>query len=246
MQITAPPCLTLATWNIHRACGADGRHDARRIVDLIAADPRLGRADILSLHEAEGEQPPHAGFAALADLPAQTGLHSVHSGPALRWGAQSQGFLGTILYMRAPLVAAQVRVVDLPGHYPRGAVMADVAGGAVPFRLIATHLSLTQALRIVQIRTIAQSLARLSPLPVVLMGDLNEWRPWGGWALHPRVAGRQFHGAARTTFPARWPILPLDRILCDRPGAVRAPLALRDAAYGLASDHLPLTAQLWL
>lgn len=238
--------LGCATWNIHRARDARGHVDPQRILRLIADDQRLGGADILSLHEAEGEEAPFAGFPPLANMHAATGLHSVHRDAASRWGPASQGFLGTILMLRPPLVAARVQVVDLPGHYPRGAVVADVTGGAVPFRVVATHLSLLQALRIVQMRTLAQVLNRLPPLPLLLMGDLNEWRPWGGLALHARVAGRRLHGAACRTFPARLPLLALDRILCDVPGAVRGTTALRDAPYRTASDHLPLTARLVL
>lgn len=238
--------LRCATWNIHRARGADGRFDPRRIADLIGADSRLGGADILSLHEAEGEQPPFEGFLPLAGMHAKTGLCSVHVDAGARWGADSQGFLGTILMLRAPLVAARVQLVDLPGHYPRGAVLADVTGGPVPFRIVATHLSLSQPFRIMQMRTLAQALNRLAPLPLLVMGDLNEWRPWGGWALHAGVVGRQLYGTARATFPARAPLLPLDRILCDVPGAVQDTIALRDKVYRTASDHLPLTARLML
>jgi endonuclease/exonuclease/phosphatase family metal-dependent hydrolase len=238
--------IALATWNIHRARDAQGRHDAQRVTRLVAGDSRLGKADILSLHEAEDEQHPYAGFPQLACLHAKTGLRSVHAHEGARWGAGSQGFLGTILMLRAPLKALQVRVIDLPGHYPRGAVVVDVVGGPVPFRVVATHLSLSQPLRVAQMRTVGQVLNRLPALPVVVMGDLNEWRPWGGWALHRRVVGRQLHGQARATFPARAPILPLDRILCDVPGAVRGSMALRDAVYRTASDHLPLVARLVL
>jgi endonuclease/exonuclease/phosphatase family metal-dependent hydrolase len=238
--------LGCATWNIHRARDAHGHFDPQRITRLIADDRRLGGADMFSLHEAEGEHHPFAGFPALACLYAKTGLRSVHVDPGSRWRVGSQGFLGTILMLRAPLVAAKVQVVDLPGHYPRGAVLADVTGGPVPFRVVATHLSLLQTLRIVQMRTLAQLLNRLPPLPLLLMGDLNEWRPWGGWALNERVVGRRLHGTARSTFPARVPFLPLDRILCDVPGAVQGTMALRDKVYRTASDHLPLTARLVL
>lgn len=238
--------LSCATWNIHRARGADGQHDPERIARLIALDSRLGGSDILSLHEAEGEQHPYAGFPALASLAARTGHRSVHVEPSSRWGADSQGFIGNILFLRPPLMAQEVAMIDLPGHYPRGAVLVDVTGGAVPFRIVATHLSLIQPLRIVQMRTVAQALDRRAPMPLVVIGDLNEWRPWGGWALSARIAGRRLHGHARATFPARAPFLPLDRILSDVPGAVHDTMVLRDDVFRTASDHLPLTARLTL
>ena len=241
----APGGLACATWNIHRTRGADGRTDPARVLAAILGTPALGQADILALQEAEEECPPHAGFPALADLPAQTGLCPVHD-KASRWGEASQGFLGTILYLRPPLVAAHVAVLDLPGVCARGAVVAEVLGAPRPFRVVATHLSLSQALRIVQMRTIAQHLARRPAMATVLIGDLNEWRPWGGLALLPRIAGRRLTGPAVATFPARLPLLPLDRILCDVRGAVTGARAIATPAVRAASDHLPLAAALSL
>lgn len=238
--------LTCATWNIHRACGADGRFDPDRVLRVIADDARLGGADVLVLQEAEAERRPFAGFPALASLSSRTGLHSVHTVPDRRWGPASQGFLGTLVFLRPPLVAEQVTLVDLPGFYPRGAVLVEVQGAARPFHLLAAHLSLSQPLRVVQMRTLAQLLNRRAALPLVLVGDLNEWRPWGGLALSARVAGRRLLGPVRATFPARAAILPLDRILSDRDGWVRDVLAIRTAAVRAASDHLPLTARLVL
>ncbi len=238
--------LACATWNVHRARGADRRVDPDRILAAIRATRDLACADILTLQEAEGECPPYPGFAALADLPGLTGLRSVHGDPASRWGDASQGFIGTILYLRPPLAATHVAVIDLPGVCPRGAVLAEVSGGPRPFRVVATHLSLSQPLRIVQMRTLAQHLARRPAMPTVLMGDLNEWRPWGGLAFAPRIAGRRLTGPAPATFPARLPVLPLDRILCDVPGAVTAARPLVTPEVRAASDHLPLAARLTL
>ena len=83
-------------------------------------------------------------------------------------------------------------------------------------------------------------------MPTVLLGDLNEWRPWGGLALSRRIAGRHLTGPARATFPARLPLLPLDRILCDVPGAVAQARAIATPEVRAASDHLPLAARLTL
>jgi endonuclease/exonuclease/phosphatase family metal-dependent hydrolase len=113
-------------------------------------------------------------------------------------------------------------------------------------RAITLHLSLAQPLRVAQMRTLAQHLDRRRPMPLVLLGDLNEWRPWGGLALSARVTGRPLHGPARATFPARAPILPLDRILCDGASRLTAVCALNGPLARTASDHRPLRATLTL
>ncbi len=89
--------LVCATWNVHRARGADGRVRPARVTEAIDAAivPRL--PDILALQEADMECPPHAGLLDTAQISASTGLRYVHSVPSLRWGPESDGFLGTIL-----------------------------------------------------------------------------------------------------------------------------------------------------
>jgi endonuclease/exonuclease/phosphatase family metal-dependent hydrolase len=149
--------------------------------------------------------------------------------------------------MIAPcLTVTDGAVVDLPGHYPRGAVVLDVETPAGPLRTVTLHLSLAQPLRIAQMRTLAQHLDRRRPMPLLILGDLNEWRPWGGLALSRRVTGRRLAGPVRATFPARSPVLPLDRILCDRAGTLTEVRALDGPLASTASDHRPLRAVLTL
>lgn len=249
-MLDADTALVCTTWNVHRGRGADGRLDADRIAraissELCAPGPGAARTDILALQEADTERLPYAGFLPMDRIVRDTGL--VHSQPpSLRWGAESHGFHGNILLLAPHLIVTDGAVVDLPGHYPRGAVVLDLATPAGPLRAITLHLSLGQPLRIVQMRTLAQHLLRRRPMPLLILGDLNEWRPWGGIALSPRVTGRHLHGPARATFPARAPILPLDRILCDARGTLSEARALDGPLARTASDHRPLRATLTL
>jgi endonuclease/exonuclease/phosphatase family metal-dependent hydrolase len=137
-------------------------------------------------------------------------------------------------------------VVDLPGRCHRGAIVVDATIGGSRFRIVATHLSLSQMLRAVQMRVIGQVLFRLPPMQTILLGDLNEWRPWGGLAFSLSIVGRRFHGAARATFPVSRPFLPLDRILSDAPGAVSGTTVLGGPGILAASDHRPLCARVRL
>jgi endonuclease/exonuclease/phosphatase family metal-dependent hydrolase len=86
------------------------------------------------------------------------------------------------------------------------------------------------------------ALAASSPLPTVVLGDLNEWRPTGS-ALG--VLAPWFGLApSRPSYPSRLPMFSLDRILGWPLGLVSdvevhdSPLARK------ASDHLPLKARL--
>lgn len=241
-----PAPLRCVTWNVHRGVGADGVRNPARVMDVIAQEIVETGPHILALQEADADCPPHAGILDVDRIAEDTGLRHAQLDSALRWGPQSHGFLGSVVFLHPRLTVAAAAVVDLPGHCHRGAAVFDLSadGGAASFRLAVVHLSLAQWLRALQLRTLAQFIRRKPALSLVLMGDLNEWRPWGGFALSSRIMGCSMHGAAVRSFPARAPILPLDRILCDRADVVGGVRALSSLAIRAASDHLPVAAQL--
>ena len=235
--------LECVTWNVHRARGADGRVDAGRVVDALLQEVcPPGGADILVLQEADAEGAPQTGLLDLQRIAAATGLVTVHREPALRWGPDSHGFHGVVVLLGPSVRLEGGTLLDLPGYFPRGAVVLDLAGPAGPFRLVATHLSLGQALRLAQMRVIGQFLARRAARTTLLVGDLNEWRPWSGLAFAPQVVGRRFAGPAPATFPVGRPVLPLDRILATAPARVLRARVLDGPGIRAATDHRPLAA----
>jgi endonuclease/exonuclease/phosphatase family metal-dependent hydrolase len=238
--------FTCVSWNIHRGKGRDGRVDPARIASVLAQDVCTPPLDALILQEADEEQPPHRGFLDLARIETTTGLSYVQAMPATRWGLESHGFLGVIYFVHKSWEVQEVTLLDLPGHCHRGAVIVDLSRSGTALRLIGTHLSLTQALRVAQMRTIGQHLFRRAPRQTVLCGDLNEWRPWGGLALSPRVSGLALSGPVRVSFPMGWPFLPLDRILASAPARVMRVERLDSPAIRDSSDHHPLRGEVVL
>ena len=240
------PLFSCASWNIHRGRGGDGLVNPVRIADVLERDICHPMLDALILQEADEELPPHRGFLDLARVEAATGLRHVHSAAESRWGTDSHGFLGVIIFVRPEWHIEDVTLVDLPGHCHRGAVIADLAGDGQLLRLIGTHLSLSQGLRVAQMRTLGQHLFRRPTRQTVLCGDLNEWRPWGGLALSRRVTGLAFAGPAPATFPIGRPFLPLDRILATSPARVVRTRVLDSEGIRMASDHRPISAEIML
>lgn len=233
--------LTLVTWNIHRGRGRDGRIDPVRVADAIAADIAPVAPDVLALQEADDESDRQFGVLDVEALERAIGLKRL---AGLEWGSESHGFQGNVLFLAPHLVVTSAQPIDLPGVWPRGAVAVDFETPRL--RLIATHLSLSQALRAAQIRTLGQFHARRPAMPLVIVGDMNEWRPWNGLAFSRRVSGVELGGPARRTFPSRQPLLPLDRILCDPSGQLSDVRSLDTHRLRAASDHLPLTGRLAL
>lgn len=240
------PELACVSWNIHRGKGQDGRIDPARTVDVLLSEVALPGTGLLVLQEADEEQRPHRGFLDIQRIEAQTGLRHAHPDQAMRWGADSHGFLGVILFLAPDIRIDNMVLLDLPGHCHRGAVVLDATRAGRAFRVIGTHLSLGQPLRIAQMRVIGQHLRRRHPRQTVLIGDLNEWRPWGGLALSPHVIGQALKGPVRASFPVARPIFPLDRIMTTAPGYVTAMKALDGPGIRMASDHRPVAAQVTL
>jgi len=238
--------LSCLTWNIHRGRGRDGRVDPTRTLSTLVEDVWHQECDILALTEADAETRPHQGFLDVKAIEAGTGLYHAQAASALRWSEGSHGFLGSVVFFHPSLSMIHAEVLDLPGVYHRGACVFELQRGQRRFRLIVTHLSLTQMLRVAQMRTIGQYLHRRPEQPTILIGDLNEWRPWGGMAFARRIVGKPFAGPAKASFPAARPFLPLDRVMCTPPARVSSLRTLSSNAIVETSDHLPLIAEVEL
>ncbi len=243
---TPPVPFTCVSWNIHRGRGNDGVIDPDRIARVLHHEVAPPGLDALILQEADTETPPHRGFLDIARIEAETGLAHLHGNPSHRWGSESHGFLGTVVFLNRAATVEEVVLIDLPGHCHRGAVVVDITQDGRELRLIGTHLSLSQGLRMAQMRTIGQHLFRRAPRLTILAGDLNEWRPWGGLALSPRVTGLTLKGPAQATFPVSRPLLPLDRVLVSPPARVTETRVLDGPGIRMASDHRPLRARIAL
>lgn len=236
--------LDCMTWNVHRCRGRDGIVDPGRTADVLIDMLRERPADLVVLTEADEEQPPYGGLLDLDRIAEESGLRSAHLDASLRWGDRSHGFLGTLVLHNDRLSLRGGHLLDLPGHYPRGATILDFGVADSVFRLVATHLSLGQPLRVAQLRAIGQYLSRQNEVQTVLAGDLNEWRPWHGLAFSRRVAGRVFEGPAYRSFPASFPLLPLDRIKATAPAKVTEAGVMSSRRLRETSDHLPLRARI--
>jgi len=124
--------IVVATYNIHRTVGRDGRHDPERIGAVL----RELDADVVALQELEWR----AG-AALERMCRCAGdlQYLAVAGPTL---VVRGGHYGNVLLTR--LAVLKVERIDLsqPGHEPRGALDVTLAAGGERLRIIATHLGL--------------------------------------------------------------------------------------------------------
>jgi endonuclease/exonuclease/phosphatase family metal-dependent hydrolase len=223
--------LRIASYNVHRAIGIDGRRDPERILAVV----REIDADVLALQEVESRQ---LGDGMLDWLARETGFEAI-AGATLE---HDGGHYGNGLLSRCPVKASGLRDLTWRRREPRGAIAADIECDGRPLRVVATHLGLRPAERRAQVLELLQLFTWGEEDRAVLLGDLNEWFLWG----RPlRRLHRHFEETpALATFPSRLPLLALDRIW-SHPGAMLRGVEVHASPLArVASDHLPLVARL--
>jgi endonuclease/exonuclease/phosphatase family metal-dependent hydrolase len=159
---------------------------------------------------------------------------------------------GNALLSRYPIIGFTNHDVSLPGDEARGflhCVMLPSGGGQL-LHGVCVHLGLRESHRRRQLERLIALLAReVAPeAPLIVAGDFNDWRGRADTAL--RECGlvevfRLTHGEHARSFPARWPLLRLDRIYVRRVAAAHA-LPLPRRPWSTLSDHAPLAAEIQL
>ena len=222
--------MRLATWNVHKCIGSDGVFDPRRTARVL-----LGfRADVVALQEADERFGARRGLLGREWLE-KRGLRIVEAPSTTE---QSHGWRGNVLAVAQSMEVETVAAVSLPGIEPRGALVADLRHlpSGTRIRVVACHLGLLRRCRSKQAETLAACLRSPHHRAVALMGDTNEWRDdTAARSSLRRLHGMGLRGDRHATFPARFPLLGLDRIMSNLPGRARTDGTVEDA-----SDHLPL------
>ena len=230
-----PQDLSVASYNIHKGIGTDRRRDLARTAAVIA---EIG-ADILALQEADTRFGLRTGLLDLDQIRRDLGLIAV----PLDGVGVAHGWHGNLLLVRNALVQ-EVHQLILPGLEPRGAMVTDLVIAGQPLRIVNAHLGLLSASRAAQARAVIDKVAALEGRPTLLMGDLNEWRDGG--AAFQALAKHFVIAPARPSFPSRYPLLALDRMMLTNHGQLLDVTAHDSPLARRASDHLPIKARLRL
>ncbi|MGA0541767.1 endonuclease/exonuclease/phosphatase family protein [Neotabrizicola sp. VNH66] len=227
--------LRIATYNIRKAMGTDRRRDPDRVLRVIAAL----EADVVLLQEADLRLPPRPPALDRAAVTQITGLVPV----AFGHGRTSLGWHGNAVLVRPGIEVLGSGHHDLPGLEPRGHVEVQLSRNGLPFRVMGVHLGLLRSSRRRQLTALNGLLAGAQALPTLVAGDFNERSLTVGLG---RLA-RQFRIlSGGPTYHSRWPVFPLDRIAVTAEFQDLTIRAFRSTEASLASDHLPLVADLRL
>lgn len=234
--MSSPVGLVVASYNIRRGCGVDGRRDLSRIARVVS---ELDAA-VVALQEVDSEVHEDGFTDQLEFLAAATGMRAV-AGPALR---RDYGGYGNGVLTRLRVVAPRRYDISVAGVEPRGVLEVELDWAGHPVTIVTTHLGRGQRERRRQCERLLELLRRDRAGPLVLLGDFNEWSPWS--RIYPAIDDLLGRTPLRRSFPSWLPLFSLDRIWAGPPARVREVIAVRTAHTRVASDHLPVLGRITL
>ncbi len=230
-----PPLrISVASYNVHRCIGTDGTFDPNRVLSvLLELD-----ADIIALQEADQRFRSRKGLLDLKALQHRGGYESVLDEGSR---AMSHGWHGNVILHRTGKLTA-IEKLKLPGLEPRGAVLADFDIEGRSIRIIGAHFGLLHSSRARQVDAILRAAHPVDDRAVILLGDTNDWRSPERSAIRMFDPHLSDVDMAIASYPSRFPLWPLDRVLTNRHVTVYEMKAIETPLARLASDHLPVRA----
>lgn len=228
--------VLIASYNIRKGIAADRRRRPERILEVLNEVD----ADIVVLQEADRRFGPRTSAIPLHMF----AEHGAYQPVALGRHAGGIGWHGNAILVKADRVEVERSCqLTLPTLEPRGAVLADLRTAEGRMRIVGMHLDLSGLVRREQAHAVLAHVDQQSErLPLVLAGDLNEWRGGQGclrvFGLHHRPVplGPSFH--------ARRPVGRLDRMFVSPDVTIMDSGVHRSTLASNASDHLPVWAKL--
>lgn len=245
--------ITITSYNIHK-----GMSPLNRQVKLqgIAEALKTIGSDILCLQEVQGqnlervlkynefpEQSQHEWFGEFLQLEHSYGKNAEYD----------NGHHGNAVLSRHPLDPKHNVNITVNKLEQRGVLHCEVIpeGWDQPVVVLCAHLNLLEHDRLKQYEAIADYVNTAVPKtqPLILAGDFNDWKKLScdrlARQLHMTEAFMAYYGKLLPTFPAKLPVLSLDRIYIRNLNVKKA-WVHTGQPWAQLSDHLPISAQLAL
>jgi endonuclease/exonuclease/phosphatase family metal-dependent hydrolase len=219
--------LRVATYNIHRARGLDGRVSLPRIAAVL----REIDADVVGIQEVYEAQAEHLSRELGMQLVTGTTVH------------RSDGAYGNAVLTHLPLRGVATFDLSVQTREARGGIRVDLAFREQILHVFNVHLGLRRHERAAQVKWLIERHILWDDRtgPRIVIGDLNEWFPGRvGRALRNEFTSLR----RRRTHPALMPLWALDRIYWDHTVRGEGLRVHRTPLSRVASDHLPLVATL--
>ena len=239
--------LRVMTYNVHSCIGMDGKLAPERIARVIARYA----PDVVALQELDAGRARTEGMDQ-AHLIARYLEMDFHFHPAMYIEEERYGdAILTHLPMRLVKAGALPGLPDKPRIEPRGALWVAIELNGIEYQVLNTHLGLLPRERRVQAEALLGSDWLGHPEcrgPVVLCGDFNALPSSPvcrrlRTCLHDAQIELDNH-RPRRTFYGRFPMARIDHVFVD-PATAVLDIEVPDTELArVASDHLPLIAEL--
>lgn len=234
----------IATYNIHKCRGVDGRTQPERIARVLEEV----NADIVSLQEVVSHPGPSSADHQADYLAGRLGLFGAMGETRKHRG----GAYGNVTLSRWDFKSIRPIDITIGSREQRLALRTDIRLGEHILHVFNVHLGTAVRERRQQaLRLIDRDLLRAIDIsgPRVILGDFNEWVR----GLVTRTLVAEFHLtdlrphlSRSRSYPALLPVLNLDHIYFDHRLRIEKAFFHRSRRSLLASDHLPLVADLVL
>lgn len=162
-----------------------------------------------------------------------------------------QGHHGNALLSRFPIVHYQNHDVSIEGPEKRGMLHCQltIPDRGITMHAVCVHLGLREQHRRHQLALLCDLVTSLpADEAVIVAGDFNDWRLKAERVLNGCGGLREVFmdkfGVPAKTFPARLPLLRLDRIYAR--GVRHHPVIMPNRPWAHLSDHAPLAAEITL
>jgi len=250
MKTGSVPSLTVVTYNIHKGLSALNR---RLVVHEIRERLHALAPDVVFLQEVQGA---HLRNSRRHLAWPETSQHEylAHEGGHSAYGMNviyQDGHHGNAIVSRFPILKAEN--VDISHHSleNRGLLHCEMAVPEwdEPLHCLNVHLGLWARSRRFQLEWLCHRIREFVPgsAPLVVAGDFNDWRGTASAVLSRELGLKEVFqsslGSHAKSFPARLPLLALDRIYI-RDLKVGATQRLSGGAWSRLSDHAALAARL--
>lgn len=245
-----PRPITVTTYNMHKGMSALNRKVRIRTMTKALQDLK---SDVLFLQEVQGEnlqrrtklsafpeKPHHDLIGGYLEYNSSYGKNAVYP----------EKHHGNAILSHLPIETHHNLNITVNKLEQRGLLHCEVQpeGWDIPLVCLCTHLNLLESDRAKQYSTIFEYVSQhIDPLsPLVIAGDFNDWRQKSQLSLGRALNLEEVfisNGQLPKTFPARMPILSLDRIYTRNLDVLNTQVHNSERWKNL-SDHLPLSAKI--
>ena len=253
MSETLTRRLRICSYNIHKGFSQFNR---RMVVHELREQLRGLDADVVFLQEVQGlhlghqrrhpdwpAPPQHEFLAEAVWRDTAYGRNAVYD----------HGHHGNAILSRLPILVSSNHDVSDHRFEQRGLLhcVLSLPGSLQPLHCFCVHLGLMAGSRRRQMLALAARIEQAVPAqaPLIIAGDFNDWRNKAKDLLVGRLGVEEvFHaqtGRLARSFPARLPLLRLDRIYVRGMKAQR-PEVLSGRPWSAISDHAVLSVELAL